>query len=97
MEILVIYSKVLSNFDIVKNSKLKRQLQLLDHKGLKGGLGAVLNYPKENPSKVVIAFVNNKPIGWISDTNGIQNIYVQVAYRKTGIASKLKDIIYNRK
>jgi len=97
VEYKVSYSKILNNKDIIKDKKLTKKLSLLDHKGISGGFGAVLNYPNENPSKIVIAYISNEPIGWISSTNGVQNIFVKYKYRKSGIASKLKDILYNRK
>ena len=91
------YSHVITNKELLKDKKLTDKLRKLDYKELSGGFGAVLNYPDENPSKIVIAYDDNEPVGWISVTNGYQNIYVINKYRKTGVASKLKDIIYNRK
>lgn len=95
----ITYSKILKNDKtFFKNKKIIEILKILDRKELSGGFGAVLNYPDENPSNIVIAYDNKIPIGWISVTNNkYQNIYVSKKYRKIGIASKLKDIIYNRK
>lgn len=92
----ITYSGILSNIDIIKNNDLTKKLMLLSHKELSGGIKAVWNYANENPSNVVIAFDGNEPIGVVTNTNGNQNIYVKPEYRKIGIASKLKDILYNR-
>ena len=90
------YSNILTNFEILKNKKLVNKLKKLNHKSLKGGFDAIFNYPKENQSKIVIVYDKDKPVGWISVTDGYQNIFVDSKYRKTGIASKLKDILYKR-
>jgi len=92
----ITYSNILSNIDIVKDINLTKKLMLLSYKGLSGGIKAVWNYANENPSSVVIAFDNNEPIGVITNTNGNQNIFIKPEYRKLGIGSKLKDILYNR-
>ena len=93
----ITYSEIITNFNVLKDKTLTKKLKKLEHKGLSGGFGAVLNYPKENPSNIVIAYKENEPIGWISDTDGHQNIFVKHEFRKTGVASKLKDILYKRK
>jgi len=93
----ITYSNILSNIDIVKDINLTKKLMSLSYKELSGGIKAVWNYPNENPSNVVIAFENSEPIGVITNTNGHQNIFIKPEYRKLGIGSKLKDIMYNRK
>lgn len=96
----ITYSKIISNTEVLKDKGLTKKLRKLDHQNIQGGFGAVLNYPEENPSKIVIAYDNKEPIGWISftkgDRGGDQNIFVHTKYRKTGVASKLKDILYSR-
>jgi len=98
----ITYSKILTNKEVLKDKKLTEKLRKLDHKILQGGFGAVLNYPDENPSTMVIAYDKKEPIGWISLTNGYQNIFVNPEYRSKNkpndiIASTLKDKIYKRK
>jgi hypothetical protein len=93
----ITYSNILSNIDIVKDINLTKKLMSLSYKELSGGIKTVWNYPNENPSNVVIAFENSEPIGVITNTNGNQNIFIKPEYRKLGIGSKLKDIMYNRK
>ena len=89
----ITYSDVLSNIDIIKDANLTKKLMSLSHKELSGGVKAVWKYATENPSKVVIAFRENEPIGVVTNTNGNQNIYVKPEYRKMGVASKLKAIL----
>lgn len=90
------YSKVITNKELLKDKILTTKLRRLNRKGLQGGFGAVLNYPDENPSIIVIAYSGGEPIGWVSLTHGDQNIFVIPKYRKKGVASKLKNIIYRR-
>ena len=92
----ITYSDILSNIDVVKDVNLTKKLISLSHKELSGGIKAVWNHAKENPSNLVIAFDGNEPIGVVTNTNGGQNIYVEPEYRKMDIASKLKDILYNK-
>ena len=99
----ILYVKT-TNFEVLKDKKLTLELRKLDHRGLSGGFGAVLNYPEENPSKIVIAYDNKKPIGWISvgTKDKTQNIFVNPDYRTSKmpnykIATTLKNKIYKRK
>lgn len=89
------YSPILKNTEIVKDLKLTKNLLSLSHQGLSGGIKAVWDYPYENVSNVVIAYMNSKPIGVITDTNGVQNIFVKSEYRGFGIGKSLKNILNN--
>jgi len=87
------YTKVLKNIDVVRDRKLKEQLLKLSHKGLQGGIKAVWNYPEENPSEVVIAFDGEVPVGVVTVSGRDLNIFVDVEYRRKGIATKLKQLL----
>lgn len=92
----ITYTDIISNLDVVKDEKLTKKLLNLSHKQISGGIKAVWKHPKENLSKVVIAFDNKEPVGVITNTKGSQNIFVKPKYRNRGIGSKLKDILYKR-
>lgn len=91
-------TEILSNLDIVKDENLVSKLMALSYPQLDGGIKAVWKYPEDNISDVVIAYHNGEPVGVVTLTNKKnQNIYVKPEFRKIGLASKMKDVLYNRK